>query len=100
MDYPGVNSKRCGNPMEKTIRKMIYIHSWWLFHIDINVQLIYVINIYIAIYTKKKHECGKRNEEPLYTMFANSNGKVTCYGSRRISMDFPHPCHTSNPTAP
>ena len=53
MDYPGVNSKRCGNPMEKTIRKMIYIHSWWLFHIDINVQLIYVINIYIAIYTKK-----------------------------------------------
>ena len=28
--------KRCGKPLEKSVRKMIYIHLWWVFHICVS----------------------------------------------------------------
>lgn len=29
-------TKRCGKPLEKPVRNMIYIHLWWVFHICVS----------------------------------------------------------------
>ena len=54
----GLTQKDVENHVEDQSENVL--HSWWAFHIDLNLQLVYVSNVQ----KNKSFKCGKRNDEP------------------------------------